>query len=389
MTNRQKNLLIKFSCAGRALLFSVFYLCITLVICLAYGQRDFWYMELPVSTLLLYSLSRAAGFGDRILRKQLDGVALHTHTGTLAFLAKDSGSRIELIVLLLTVFLVPVDFGICSIGGLFFRNIQPYLLRRLVMLALALPFLLLSWYFGRRAAIIRLAVMPRYERESPRGFLPQILSYIGIGVLYVVGAYTFLLTLGGVFITLRFALMAPLLTLILIGVWMLLYGMQYVRVFRARYRLYHRLCRIARRNGYTVTRRRGLYRSVLFPQTSPHFSVKVGEQIYDCRVCSSIHKAQNFFFDADGVLTSSPAGPRRGLLGLFAPPFSVRTPYAFTSENRKVLIVTPAVWRWYISEGTSHEVDIGSWVFDYKLYNAGSFLGILERGAIDEDFKRK
>ena len=389
MTEKQRNLLIDLGRATRAFAIALFYIGISLVICLYYGQRDLWYMEMPITVLLLYSLTRTATFGDRRLRKRLDGVRFNTHKGTLAFLWRDKGSRIELATLLVTVLLIPIDFGICSLGGLFLRGVPFYPLRRLLTLGLAVPFLLPAWYFGRRSALIRLAATPRYERIVPRAFLPQLLNYAGVAALYIVGTYTVLISAGSLVLTARFAVMAPALAVFLLAVWTLLYGMQYTRVFRARRRLYRRVRRIVKRQGGSVTRGRGLYRSVLLPQETPHFSVKVGEQTYDCRICSSIHKSQNLIFDADGTLTSTPAGPYRVLLGLFSPPFSVRSPYAFASENRKVLIVTPAVWRWYVNEGTSREVDIGEWVFDYKIYNAASFLGVLERGGLEAEFSKK
>lgn len=387
MTDRQKTIMTYFGCATRALLLAAFYLAVTLVICLHYGQRDWWYVELPIATLFLYSTARTATFGDRELRSRLDGKEVATHRGTLAFLLRDTEGRIELVTLLLTVLLLPIDFGICSIGGLFFRSVPYYALRRLLMLATALPFILPAWYLGRRSALIRLAAMPHYERLERRALLPHLLSYLGAAALYFIGAYTLMVAMSGVRLTVKFALMAPLIALAFFALWLALHSVQYIRVFRARRRLYRRVRGIAKRNGYTVTRQKGLYRSVLLQQTEPHFSVTAGEHTYDCRVLSSVRKAQNFFFAADGILTASPAA-HGGLLALFSLPFSVRTPYAFESEHRKVLIVTPAVWHWYISEGTSREVDIGAWVFGYKLYNASSFLRILEREGLDEDFSK-
>ena len=73
---------------------------------------------------------------------------------------------------------------------------------------------------------------------------------------------------------------------------------------------------------------------------------------------------------------------------MFTPIHSVVTPYAFESSNRKIVIITPRVFRWYLQEGKSAEVFPGARAWGYKLYNTETFTGLLDRDALGEDYKR-
>ena len=100
--------------------------------------------------------------------------------------------------------------------------------------------------------------------------------------------------------------------------------------------------------------------------------------------------------DDDGYVTATPFvamtafALRRALMQSFMLPYSVRTPYSFESKYRKILIITPAVHRWFIKdEHGTRNADIGTFAFGYKIYNAETFLGLLERDALGTDYVRK
>ena len=47
------------------------------------------------------------------------------------------------------------------------------------------------------------------------------------------------------------------------------------------------------------------------------------------------------------------------------------------------------MWRWYVNEGNSREIQPGAFAWGYKFYSATDLLSLLERDALDRDWKRK
>ena len=251
----------------------------------------------------------------------------------------------------------------------------------------------------------------RHERKKTRRFpfLWSLAEYVGVSGVYLLGAYitpAVLSMLGGIALML---LSVPAIFVAWLAVSVLRLLLDCLRVLRARRRLYRRLRAISRERGYTLTKPHALYRSILFPRAEVNFTVKVAEdEVYDCLVVSTLRKRRFLFFNADGIMTAV-APPRRGtvalppiasrmiysyyvsaeLFALLPNPPAVSEPYAFTSENRKMVIVTPAVWRWYLEEGSTRQIEPGAGAWGYKFYNAETVLGLLDRGSLGRDWNRR
>ncbi len=366
--------------------------------------------EFFLSFLLLYSTSRIAAIGDPVLfsrfLKEKEPLPERPQE-SVAFFLRERGTHLELALVLAFSFLLPVDHGLFVMGELFFSGIRPYVLRRLLTAVTAFPLCFLAQMLGKMTAVEYF----RHCRSRSRRFplLRGIAEYIGVAAVYLYGAYIapgVLSMLGGLAL---FLVSFPALLVVWLLVCLLRFFFACLRVFRARRRLYRRLRAVCAERGYELTRPCALYRAILLPRAEVNFTIKVSEgEIYDCLVVSTLRKRRFLFFDADGIMTAV-APPRRGtaaiapvpsyaltsyyvsaeLFSLLPNPPSVSEPYAFSSENRKIIIVTPAVWRWYSKEGTTQQIEPGAGAFGYKFYNAETLLGLLEREALDRDFNRK
>ena len=408
--------LVRLGVVVRTLLITGYTLLFSLLMHLFFKQ--YWYIELFITTLFLSSMARVATLGDGSIRRAVIGMhGAHPkkHREMLSYLRHHSFSLLELATLLTVLFLLPIDFGVCAASTLF-AGVPFYLLRRLLTSLVALPVATLACYIGRRSALFHLYTQKENRTDAGAAIL-HLASYLGYAALYLAGAYMaaqVIVTFAG-FLALFIMLPA------LLGAALLVLGFIFlrrvVRVIRARRRLIHRMTAICKTHGYTCTPPRALYRSIFFGFEGFHFSLTVGKDIYDCRIYSDIRRSQNLFFYDDGYVTSVSA-PKGGLLALMVPVraangvairsgagiaaalsgedvpalfsalYTVRKPYSFESENRKVLIVTPAVNRWYIAGNGLKQIDVGAWAYGYKIYNADTFLGLLEREAIADDFKK-
>ena len=363
-----------------------------------------------LSFFLLYSTSRIATIGDPALLRRFakgDEPLPASALESAVFFLRDRETHLELGLLLGMSLLLPVNYGLFVMGDVFFSSLTPYPLQRLVTVITAAPLCLLAHVLGSMSAI----EYWRHERKKARRFplLRSLIEYVGVSAVYLLGAYitpAVLSMLGGIALML---LSVPALFL----AWLLLSVLRLLkdclRVLRARRRLYRRLRAISRERGYTLTKPHALYRSILFPRAEINFTVKVaGDEIYDCLVLSTLRKRRFLFFNADGIVTAV-APPRRGtaaltpiprpglysyyvsaeLFALLPNPPAVSEPYAFASGNRKMVIVTPAVWRWYLEEGSTRQIEPGAGAWGYKFYNAETVLGLLERGSLGRDWNRR
>ena len=175
MTERHKKALVYIGCGARFLFILAYYMLITGVIRIRFeDQPGYWPLELFVAFFFLYSTARMATFGDHSLRGRMEAVDLRdaSHRAMLSFLGGDIETRIELIVMIVVLFVFPIDFGICSLGVLL-GGIPYYLLRRAVVVLCALPPVLLAYYFGRRSAIDHLSSLAPRERGEGKVFFAR------------------------------------------------------------------------------------------------------------------------------------------------------------------------------------------------------------------------
>ena len=398
MTERHKKALVYIGCGARFLFILAYYMLITGVIRIRFeDQPGYWPLELFVAFFFLYSTARMATFGDHSLRGRMEAVDLRdaSHRAMLSFLGGDIETRIELIVMIVVLFVFPIDFGICSLGVLL-GGIPYYLLRRAVVVLCALPPVLLAYYFGRRSAIDHLSSLAPRERGEGKVFFRQVLLYIALGFFYVLSTQTIVAMLGVAATTIGVFLAVPLFAFWLFIAASILFFFKSIRVLRARRRLSKRLRRICREKRYRLHGPHRLYRSFFRLCEGPHFTVEIGREVYDCRVYSTGGRMKQVSVDSDGYVTATPVRGAASItrwgsfVQLFTLPYSVRTPYSFESKYRKILIITPSVLRWFVSdEHGTRNADVGANAFGYKLYNAETFLGLLDRDALGDDYMRK
>ncbi len=349
-------------------------------------------VELFISFFLFYSTARLSTIGDyRFVNRFFgrEGGPPRKGGESFRYLLADESTRRELVAILIPALILPFDFGLFAMGRFLFGGVKNYLLRRLLILAITLPLLLFSYFWGRLTAMIYFRTLPANARTSPPVFLGQVIHYCLFAALYLVGSYAVKRVVAGAAQLLVLFAVFPLLLLLVAAIWFFGKGRGVLRACRARRHLLRSLRKICNERGYSLQEPQKFYRAILFPREEIAFSVTLREgETYDCTVYSALNKWRDLFFGVDGYVVATPA-TRRGPAALFTPLYSVRTPYAFESENRKVVIVTPAVRHWYFREGRSTEVHPGAFGWGYKFYNAEVFLGLLERDALNIDFDHK
>lgn len=407
---------------------------------LYYGYDSIIYalMETFMSFFIFYSTARLSTIGDHTLRDRFferEEGPPREGGESIRFLLQDEATRVELPLLLLFFFLLPIDFGVMAIGRVLFSGISFYLLRRLLITLVSLPILLLAYFLGRCTAFRHWRSLPRYERGESRSFFQQFLAYLGFVSLYLLMSWLLPVTLSGWIGVLAFLLVFPLLGLLVFVLWVATVWLRYFRVMRGRRRLIRSVSAACKKNGYILEGPTSLYKTILSPNGEATFSIRVSEdEVYDCLVYSTLSKWRYLFFEDDGMVTSTGA-LRRGIMALFTPVYSVRSHYAFASPNRKIVIVTPAVKKWFLRDsgigadpgygadvyhaknsgavlpigragfgwvtapvnadppryhsGGTREIFPGDGGWGYKFYNAETFCGLLERGALALDYGRR
>ena len=345
--------------------------------------------EFLLSALLLHSFSRLWTLGDPFLSENFSESEEFAVRGQspLRLLLHDRISWIELCVILGISFLLPLTHGIYALGRHLFSGVNSYFLQRLLILLISFPFLSLAYASGRLTAFKHWQTLAPWDRKPPR-LLLQLLRYLGVVALYLIIAYMTpaVLSVWGGFAV--FVVSIPVLFLAFLLLLFAKFLFNFMRVLKARRHLLHKLHAVCKENGYLLQGPKRLYRSILFPVAEPTLTVTVREgEVYDCLVYSCLRHWSNLFFDADGTVTAT-AARRPGLFALFPRVYSVITPYAFESENRKLLIVTPSVRSWYLREGSAMEVHPGARAWGYKIYNTEVFVGLLDRDALGEDYRR-
>ena len=103
---------------------------------LYYGYNSIIYalLESFMSFFIFYSTARLSTLGDHVLCDRFyerEEGPPREGAESIRFLLRDEATRVELPILLLVLFLLPIDFGVMAIGRVLFSGVSSYLLRRL------------------------------------------------------------------------------------------------------------------------------------------------------------------------------------------------------------------------------------------------------------------
>jgi hypothetical protein len=170
----------------------------------------------------------------------------------------------------------------------------------------------------------------------------------------------------------------PLLFVIPFGIVLIaLLSYRYLRALLARYRFVRGLTRICHSERYKLTDRAHLYASVFSPKEGISFRFTTEEGEYTCKLICSLRRKTPLFFDEEGKVSYDVS------LGLFGLDFftdTVSARYDFEAKDKKLLILSPAVDRVYITDGKARRLlDSGDRFMGYTLYTGETFLNALRR----------
>ena len=170
----------------------------------------------------------------------------------------------------------------------------------------------------------------------------------------------------------------PLLFLIPLGITLIaILSFRYIRALLARHRFVHGLTRICHSERHKLTDRAHLYSSVFSAKDGINFHLTTEKGDYACKLICSLRHKTPLIFDEDGNVSYTVS---YGLFGLdfFSDTISAR--YDFESNDKKILILSPAVDSVYITDGKARRLlESGDHFMGYTLYDGESLLNALRR----------
>lgn len=351
------------------------YLSLTVLhaVCLAYGL------------LLYYSLVRSDALYSRPLCERfLAGWNRDAQPGVLRrlrFTLTSPEYRVDLLVHTLFLLVFPSGFGFAALRDLLATHGNHGLVFLILAPSLALLGLLarLSALTGWTVAWNKKAGRPHPEEHPTRRLLLRILltcplflmtaafSPLGLRMLYALSTVLLLID-------------PRVLVGILIGIPLLWYLVRFLFAVGKRRRFFGRLRALCRANGWEISKIRNGYRSVLLPVAGANFTVRRGEERYDCRFISSLARYSPMLFHEDGTVTHTYV-LRLFSLNLFH--FNVTYDYRFEGEGKKILVLIPTPEEIFVSGyGVTQVAYPGSRTADYTIYGATDLLNALERGTV-------
>lgn len=170
----------------------------------------------------------------------------------------------------------------------------------------------------------------------------------------------------------------------------------YIRAFFIRFRFLRKLKKSARKNGYTLSKIKRPYMSLLADSDGENFSVTAHGKTYLCKLLCGIHYGNHMHFaeEGNGVIVKSLRlrvffHGRSGLgrigwhngdeLARVETHFS----YAFDGEGKKVLIICPTPHSIYATgHGQKKLLDVNDKVYGYTVMTGTGFVNALERDAV-------
>lgn len=155
----------------------------------------------------------------------------------------------------------------------------------------------------------------------------------------------------------------------------------YVRAAHKRRDFLRKLKKYCRENDVTLSAVKRPYRSLFALRPGVDFRIEKDGAVYDCKLIAGV------FPHSPIVFTDKGNGIRQTTIRLFCVEvFHVMTKldYAFASEGKKILIVSPVPKMIFASvDGNApRPADTGEKVGDYTVYTSSGFLGTLDRDCL-------
>ena len=326
---------------------------------------------------------------------------------------------VKLSVALLLSLLLPWRFGFASLGVALFDNhtavgAEVGVAVKAIVCPLFLLILPLSvsaahkwWLLGAEDSRIRILTCRHYN-------IRMLLELVKVFAIYGVGFY--------ILPSVAMLLFSLLLTLKLFrgtGVWIALgaivlfvFAVRYFSALGRRRKFLRRLRRLAAEEGWTLSRVRSPYLSLLVSHLGESFTLEKNGKSYACKLLASINRRHPTYIDLEGSVTTKITVQ---LFGIEIFHYLVNTRYAFEAQGVKLVIFSPESKRLFINRGRSDvapdsfdtrakrpasakhsqsfllkrsvisRFETGDRVGEYKLFTEEGFLSAMDNDCLDRN----
>ena len=224
------------------------------------------------------------------------------------------------------------------------------------------------------------------EKGEPEGaisavfFLKKFLKlgfYLGVYWVCGIAAPACAVMLFGVgYVAVKFYFI-PLAILGLIAFLILL---AYIRAFKKRRHFMRRLVRVCDENGYVLSKERHPYRTLFFGGVKESFSVTVKGTTYSCCLVGSTRRRATLFFGKHYIL-------HRHEFRIYGRPILkfgfCKTLCLHEGDVKNIFIVLPDALNMFVADEVgTQKINVGSKIFNYKIYGDDDFLGNLTRNSL-------
>ena len=339
------------------------------------------YSYVCMATLFLYSYS--------FMRlKSIYSVPLYGHflenrpkksfLAHVAFLFRDWSFWVECAVLTLAYLLLPTAFThpfLTELIWLHMGGLNPAL-----VLAILIPMQLVICLLANLSALSLWQHDARWEKHEKKNsktarfiYLIPIYAFAPIALLSIwnfVSMYVPLIFRAvGLFLS-------PLLIVLILLLVLFVVSFNYFRIFSIRKKCIEAIKKACGEKEIGITEINSPYLSAFRVCEGESFQIKVGEKTYSCKLVGSTKRTLPMAIHPCGELRFFHALRLRGVT-LFS--YTTVKKFAYDSEHVKILIVNPVPKKLlgYFGNRTL-EIDNGSCVGDYKIYNATAFVRAIE-----------
>lgn len=296
---------------------------------------------------------------------------------------------LEVICITAVSFLLPTSFLYGFVAKTFFYGLEPEAFpSKLYTLLIILPLMFVLDFAARIVVAKNWCQNKRSERANPasekKGNIPPTCKrVITVALVYCAASMVipwflpFLITVWNIGGGAGFLWILLCIVIAILGVIIACY----VRAVLVRRKFIGKLKQYCRANALSLSEIRNPYRSIFVLQDGFDFRIEKSGTKYDCKLIAGVFPGSPMIFSDKGN------GLHQNTVRLFRAEvfhFLTKFDYAYASEGRKILIVSPTPRTIYVSvhDSPPRLADTGEKVGEYTIYNSTGFLGALDRNCL-------
>jgi len=182
---------------------------------------------------------------------------------------------------------------------------------------------------------------------------------------------------------------------VILCVVVLLFAVRYIKAFFRRRKFLRKFRKFCKKNKFRLENEVNMIRSVFKDHEGANFVIDAYGKRYACKLVASKNKMNPMYFTEKGelyevknksftFLTSAKGMGAAMLSSMSISKKATVSSFAFESQYPKIVIVNPIPTRIFAGHPDhSMQIDVGSKVGDYRIYNASGFINALERNCLD------